>query len=87
MGLGYVGLPLAAKFGRQRAALDFDIDAALQNANILVICNDWQQLGAPDFAEMEERMTSKVTVNGRNLERPHKLQAEDWGDLAVGRSN
>ena len=60
--------------------------AALQDADALVICTEWQQFRAPDFDEMEARMRSKIIVDGRNLYQPHKLHAEGWGYLSVGRS-
>jgi UDPglucose 6-dehydrogenase len=59
--------------------------AALKDADALVICTEWQQFRAPDFAEMETRMSSKVIVDGRNLYQPHKLHAEGWAYLSVGR--
>ena len=59
--------------------------AALQDADALVICTEWQQFRAPDFAEMEVRMRGKVVVDGRNLYQPQKLQAEGWVYLSVGR--
>ena len=61
--------------------------AALQNADALVICTEWQQFRAPDFAEMEARMNSKVIVDGRNLYLPLKLKADGWKYLSVGRAN
>jgi UDPglucose 6-dehydrogenase len=60
--------------------------AALQDADALVICTEWQQFRAPDFVEMEARMRSKIIVDGRNLYQPHKLRAEGWQYLSVGRS-
>jgi UDPglucose 6-dehydrogenase len=60
--------------------------AALQDADALVICTEWQQFRAPDFAEMAAHMRSKVIVDGRNLFQPHKLQAQGWVYLSVGRS-
>ena len=60
--------------------------AALQEADALVICTEWQQFRAPDFAEMEARMRSKIIVDGRNLYQPHKLHSEGWGYLSVGRA-
>jgi UDPglucose 6-dehydrogenase len=59
--------------------------AALENADALVICTEWQQFRAPDFAEMATRMRNKVIVDGRNLYQPQKLQAEGWAYLSVGR--
>ena len=50
--------------------------AALQGADALVICTEWQQFGVPDFSEMATRMSSKVIVDGRNLYQPQKLLAE-----------
>ncbi|APW47783.1 UDP-glucose dehydrogenase family protein [Rhodoferax antarcticus] len=59
--------------------------AALQNAAALVICTEWQQFRAPDFAEMETRMCGKVIVDGRNLYQPQKLLSDGWHYLSVGR--
>jgi UDPglucose 6-dehydrogenase len=60
--------------------------AALQGADALVICTEWQQFRVPDFAEIATRMSGKVIVDGRNLYQPHKLQAEGWTYISVGRT-
>jgi UDPglucose 6-dehydrogenase len=60
--------------------------AALQDADALVICTEWQQFRSPDFSEMEARMRSKTIVDGRNLYQPHKLQTEGWVYHSVGRA-
>ncbi len=60
--------------------------AALQHADALVICTEWQQFRAPDFAEMQTRMRSKVIIDGRNLFQPQKLQDDGWVYLSVGRA-
>ena len=60
--------------------------AALQGADALVICTEWQQFRVPDFTEMATRMRSKVIVDGRNLYQPQKLQAEGWTYFSVGRT-
>jgi UDPglucose 6-dehydrogenase len=60
--------------------------ATLQGADALVICTEWQQFRAPDFAEMAIRMRSKVIVDGRNLYQPKTLQAHGWTYFSVGRS-
>jgi UDPglucose 6-dehydrogenase len=60
--------------------------AALNDADALVICTEWQQFRAPDFAEMGTRLRSKIIVDGRNLYHPHKLKEEGWAYLSVGRS-
>jgi UDPglucose 6-dehydrogenase len=58
---------------------------ALNDADALVICTEWQQFRAPDFAEMGSRMRSKVIVDGRNLYHPEKLKADKWVYLSIGR--
>lgn len=60
--------------------------AALQGADALVICTEWQQFRVPDFIEMATRMHSKVIVDGRNLYLPQKLQADGWTYFSVGRT-
>ncbi|MDB4087631.1 UDP-glucose/GDP-mannose dehydrogenase family protein [Amylibacter sp.] len=60
--------------------------AALQGADAVVICTEWQQFGVPDFTEMATRMRSKVIVDGRNLYQPQKLMAEGWIYFSVGRA-
>jgi len=60
--------------------------AALQGADALVICTEWQQFRVPNFAEMATRMRSKVIVDGRNLYQPQNLQAEEWIYFSVGRA-
>ncbi len=59
--------------------------AALEGAQALVICTEWQQFRAPDFDEMASRMSGRLIVDGRNLYAPAKLQAEGWRYLSVGR--
>lgn len=53
----------------------------------LVLCTEWQQFRAPDFAEMAERMHSKVIVDGPNLYQSKKLQVEGWVYRSVGRTS
>ena len=60
--------------------------AALHDADALVICTEWQQFRASDFAEMGSRMRGKVIGDGRKLYQPHKLKAGGWAYLSVGRS-
>tara|TARA_B110000977_G_scaffold103846_1_gene135645 strand:- start:1061 stop:2431 length:1371 start_codon:yes stop_codon:yes gene_type:complete len=60
--------------------------AALQGADAVVICTEWQQFCVPDFFEMATRMCNKVIVDGRNLYQPQKLLAEGWIYFSVGRA-
>jgi UDPglucose 6-dehydrogenase len=83
-----VAMTEAARIYGQQAELSLCPDkyAAVQDVDALVICTEWQQFRAPDFAELQSRMRGKVIVDGRNLYSPHKLKAEGWAYLSVGRS-
>jgi UDPglucose 6-dehydrogenase len=83
-----VAMKEAARIYEPNAGLTLCTDkySALQNADALVVCTEWQQFRAPDFSEMAEHMRSKVIVDGRNLYQPRKLQADGWCYLSVGRS-
>jgi UDPglucose 6-dehydrogenase len=83
-----VAMEEAERIYGRRAGLTLcgDKYAALQGADALVICTEWQQFRVPDFTEMATRMRSKVIVDGRNLYQPQKLQAEGWTYFSVGRA-
>ncbi len=59
--------------------------AALDGADALAICTEWQQFRAPDFDEMQNRLNTKTIVDGRNLYLPEKLKAEGWNYYSIGR--
>ena len=59
--------------------------AALEGADALVICTEWQQFRAPDFDEMGGRLARKLIVDGRNLYQPEKLRAQGWTYDPIGR--
>lgn len=58
---------------------------ALNQADALVICTEWQQFRAPDFDEMQQRLNQAVIIDGRNLYSPERLHALDWVYLSIGR--
>jgi UDPglucose 6-dehydrogenase len=82
-----VAMHEAARIYEPNASLTLCTDkyAALQDADALVICTEWQQFRAPDFAEMAVRMHRKVIVDGRNLYQAHRLVSNGWHYLSVGR--
>jgi UDPglucose 6-dehydrogenase len=63
----------------------FDKYAALDGADALVICTEWQQFRAPDFGEMAERLRSRLVFDGRNLYAPERLRREGWTYISIGR--
>jgi UDPglucose 6-dehydrogenase len=59
--------------------------AALDGADALVICTEWQQFRAPDFEAMASRLGRKLIVDGRNLYAPERMRDLGWTYLSVGR--
>lgn len=60
--------------------------AALNEADALAICTEWQQFRAPDFDEMQSRLREKVIVDGRNLFSPARMREQGWSYYSVGRN-
>ncbi|MGC7860574.1 UDP-glucose dehydrogenase family protein [Vibrio anguillarum] len=42
-------------------------EAALTNADALIICTEWQSFKAPDFVKIKEQLKQAVLFDGRNL--------------------
>jgi len=59
---------------------------ALQDADALVICTEWQQFRAPDFGEMAERLKERLIFDGRNLYVPERLKRDGWTYISIGRT-
>ena len=83
-----VAMDETRKIYGERADLVLSPDkyAALQGAQALVICTEWQQFRAPDFEEMASRLNTRTIIDGRNLYAPDKLKAEGWTYLSIGRA-
>jgi UDPglucose 6-dehydrogenase len=83
-----VAMTETARIYGERDDLGFAQDkySALDKADALAICTEWQQFRAPDFAEMAERLNSRVIFDGRNLYAPERLQRDDWSYVSVGRA-
>lgn len=60
-------------------------EAALQGADILVICTEWSQFRAPDFKLIAESLSTKVIVDGRNLYDPALLKERGFSYYGIGR--
>jgi UDPglucose 6-dehydrogenase len=72
--------------GRTGLELCADKYDALNGADALLICTEWQQFRAPDFTEMEKRLKARIIIDGRNLYAPARMKADGWTYLGVGRS-
>ena len=60
-------------------------EAALHNADALVICTEWQSFKAPDFDEIKNALRNPVIFDGRNLFDPERLNKRGFTYYAIGR--
>lgn len=60
-------------------------EAALQGADALVICTEWQNFRAPDFDAIKAALKQPVIFDGRNLYDPERLQARGFTYYGIGR--
>jgi UDPglucose 6-dehydrogenase len=60
-------------------------EAALRDADALVIVTEWQAFRAPDFDLLRERLKDPVIFDGRNLYDPARLARRGITYYAIGR--
>ena len=58
---------------------------AVQGADALLIATEWTVFRSPNFAKMEELMTSKTIFDGRNLYNLKQMQDLNWYYASIGR--
>ena len=58
---------------------------AVDDADALVICTDWDEFRQPDFDDIKRRMKSPVIFDGRNLYRPEVMHENGFVYYSVGR--
>ena len=63
-----------------------DMYSALDGADALVICTEWAEFRAPDFAEIRRRLAKPVIFDGRNLFRRAQMQEAGFTYASVGRA-
>lgn len=59
--------------------------AALEGADALVICTEWQLFRSPDFDRIRARLRRPLIVDGRNLYDPQAVRAAGFRYHAIGR--
>lgn len=62
-------------------------EAALQNADALIICTEWKNFRAPDFAVLRATLKHPVIFDGRNLYDPEVVKRHDMVYYAIGRGD
>lgn len=60
-------------------------EAALKEADALVICTEWQNFKAPDFDVIKAELKTPVVIDGRNLFDPERMKAKGIEYYAIGR--
>lgn len=60
-------------------------EAALQGADALVVCTEWQSFKAPDFELIKKSLKQPVIFDGRNLYDPERLNKRGFVYYAIGR--
>lgn len=60
-------------------------EAALKNADALVICTEWQNFRAPDFDLIKQMLHQAVIFDGRNLFEPKRMEQKGFAYYAIGR--
>jgi UDPglucose 6-dehydrogenase len=60
-------------------------EAALQGADALVICTEWQNFRAPNFSYLKKQLRHPLIFDGRNLYDPEQLAQLGFTYYAVGR--
>ncbi|RTE65241.1 UDP-glucose/GDP-mannose dehydrogenase family protein [Amphritea opalescens] len=60
-------------------------EAALNGADMLVICTEWQSFRAPDFDMIKQQLAEPVIFDGRNLYDPQRMADRGFSYYAIGR--
>jgi UDPglucose 6-dehydrogenase len=60
-------------------------EAALKNADALIIVTEWQAFRAPDFDRIAEQLKHPLIFDGRNLFDPQRLSKRGFTYVSVGR--
>jgi UDPglucose 6-dehydrogenase len=70
---------------RDDLALTGTKEAALKNADALIIVTEWQAFRAPDFDVLSARLKQPLIFDGRNLFDPQRLSKRGFTYVSVGR--
>ena len=58
---------------------------ALEGADVLAICTEWQEFRSPDFARFKSVLKQPVVFDGRNLYEPSLMARQGIRYFAIGR--
>jgi len=60
-------------------------ESALNKADALVICTEWQNFKAPDFSLIKEKLNEAIIFDGRNLFELKRMKTKDIKYYSIGR--
>lgn len=60
-------------------------EAALRDAEALIICTEWSAFRAPDFGIMKSHLKQPVIFDGRNLYDPEHMREKGFTYFGIGR--
>lgn len=60
-------------------------ESALNGADALIICTEWQNFKAPDFALIKAQLSEAVIFDGRNLFEPTRMKKKGFVYWSIGR--
>lgn len=60
-------------------------EAALRNADALIIVTDWQSFKAPDFELIKQKLNQPTVFDGRNIYQPARMARKGFTYYSVGR--
>ncbi len=60
-------------------------EAALRDADALIVLTEWQMFRAPDFDLLKEKLKAPVVFDGRNLYEPARMAKRGFAYYAIGR--
>lgn len=59
--------------------------SALEDADALLICTEWNEFRRPDFARMKRLLKSPLIFDGRNLYEPKRMAEHGYDYHSIGR--
>jgi UDPglucose 6-dehydrogenase len=62
-----------------------DMYAALDGADALVICTEWNEFRSPNFGDIRRRLKHPVIFDGRNLYKLEQMERAGFEYHSVGR--
>ncbi|RJG51639.1 UDP-glucose dehydrogenase family protein [Motilimonas pumila] len=73
--------------GREHLSLMGTKEAALKQADALIICTEWQNFRAPDFEVIKQQLKYPVIFDGRNLYQPKTVEKYGLDYFSIGRQS